>query len=729
MLKRLLAVMALFWLLERTHGQIPLDLLSGPVCGMVDPRTRTQVAISPAFTRVNVVITDAIAQAVVTQTFVNPFDSASEAVYVFPLPDQGSVHGMQYTYRDTLYVAEIMERVKAQQKYDSIRQNGGQAALLLQDRPNIFQQRLANIGARETAHVEIRLSMALKYADGGLELAFPTMIGPRYGSGQPAAAGSWNPPEDRAGQGLQFNVLVRSGVQLESIASPSHVIEVGELEAMRAELTARGVLGAGDQAAAAYTRGVLLKAAQTYPNRDYVLRLKPAGSGQDVSLATYRAPAAAGAGGAEASPGWFMLNLYPDASLFAGARPDLELVLLVDVSGSQAGWPLEREKEIALSLLSRLTPDDDLTVLSFSDAVQYAFGSETPVAATRANVGIAETFVRGLVPMGGTELLAAVNRCLAIPRKSDKRRYYVFLTDGFITNESAILQAIGAHPSQPTIFTFGAGNSLNRFFLEECAKVGNGFATELLQGEPAGPAVEAAWSRIEAPQLSNIRVDFGGLDTSEVIWPVSKALYRGLPYRVCGRFRRGGDFTVTLTAYKDGQPVTFTRPLDAGRTETLSWSVPKLWARERIGRLMLEQGTGEANKADIIALSLEHQVLSAYTAFLASQPQAIPSGGVATEIARRKALPGTSTRFTTTVRGGLLRLEFASPARVKAIQIFDPHGRLLFAYRPGRTFDTLGWIWDGRDAQGRLLSRGRYHVRVLTEAGVMSRTVDWNPSA
>ena len=142
-------------------AQIPLDSLRGPLCGMIDPESKRQVAISPTFTRVNVVVTDAIAQAVVTQRFVNPFRSATEAVYLFPLPDQGAIHGMKYEYRDSLYVAKIMDREKAQAKYDSIKPAGGQAALLLQERPNIFMQRIASMGPGETAYVEIRLSMPL----------------------------------------------------------------------------------------------------------------------------------------------------------------------------------------------------------------------------------------------------------------------------------------------------------------------------------------------------------------------------------------------------------------------------------------------------------------------------------------------------------------------------------------------------------------------------------------
>lgn len=716
---RLLAVITLFWLLDRAHGQIPIEKLRGPVIGMVDPSTKVQVGVSPVFTRVNAIVTDGIAQAVVTQTFVNPFQGASEAVYVFPLPDQGSVHGMRYEYRDSLYVAEIMERAKAEAKYDSIKQSGGQAALLIQDRPNVFQQRIANIGAGETAYVEIRLSMALKYIDGEMELAFPTMIGPRYGTGIPTSAGTWNPPEERDGPGFQFNILIESGVDLSGISSPSHPVEVGSLDIMRRALVERHVMGAEAKSTALFNRGVMLKTQNTYPNRDFVLRMKRAATAHDFSVASYRDTK---------GQGYFMVSLFPDPALFEGRRPDMDIVLLVDVSGSQSGWPLEREKEIALNIFSRLTPADNLSVLSFSNDVAYAFGSESPRPATRENLATAETFVRGLVPLGGTELLGAVQRSLAVPSDADKKRYYIFLTDGFITNEAAILEAVRAHPSQPTIFTFGAGNNLNRFFLEECAKVGDGFAVPLVQGDAVGPAVESAWSRIESPQLENIQADFGTLQVNDEIYPVSRKLYRGLPFTVFGKYDRGGTYTMTLTADKAGKPFTLTRPVTFAAEATLSWSVPKLWARERIGRLVLGQGTSESNKAAIIQVSIEHQVLSQYTAFLASKPQLAADRPISSAVEGRTPSLARPAEFRLTARSGLLFLEWAAPEAVMAIRVFDARGRLLFEHRPFARLLLSRWVWDGRDSRGKALGRGRYLVSVQTARGIRSEWVAWNPT-
>jgi len=721
--------LAFFLIASAARADIPLDSLHGPMCGMIDPDTKQQVAISPSFTRVNVVITDAVAQAVVTQRFVNPFRAKSETVYLFPLPDAGAIHGMKYQYHDSLYVAQIMDKDKAQAKYDSIKQSGGQAALLLQEKPNIFMQRIASIGPGETAFVEIRLTMPLKYLDGELELAFPTRIGPRY---QPAgvapkksaaaATSPWNPPEDRSGPEFEFNVLIQSGVDLSSIYSPTHPIQVGDLAAMRKALEDRQVITAGDAPSLAFARGMLLQTATTYPNRDFVLRMKrAAAAASDFSVALSKD---------DKGQGYFMLNLYPDTAAFSGKRGPLEVIVLVDVSGSQMGWPLDREKEISLNILSHLTPADNVDVLSFSDNVAYAFGNETPVPATSQNVATAENFIRGLSIQGGTELRAAVQKVLAVPSDGSKKRIFVFLTDGFITDEESIVADIAANPSKPTIFTFGAGDNLNRSFLEECAKVGNGFATPLLSTDATGPLVEAAWQRIESPALTDITVDFGGLGASDVLAPVSNTLYRGMPYTVTGKFAESGLHTVTLTAQRQGTAVTMTRSIDFGAESALSWGIPKLWARRKIEQLTLAQGNTESNKSAIIQVSQDFQVLSQYTAFLASQAQAVTPGntigiGPATGLAEAR---GTMLYYDLTVRGSMLFLDWKAPVDVQSIRIYDLHGRMLFEYKPAAGAPAIGrWVWDGRDSLGRTLGKGRYVIAVQTRSGMRSQAFDWTP--
>src|SRR6185436_14461061 len=95
----------------------------------------------------------------VTQTFENPYDEAIDAVYVFPLGDGAAV---------TSYAIVIGERTVAGEikKKDEARAQGHTAALLEQEKRNIFRQRIANIAPHEAIKVRMQYIELLDYADG-----------------------------------------------------------------------------------------------------------------------------------------------------------------------------------------------------------------------------------------------------------------------------------------------------------------------------------------------------------------------------------------------------------------------------------------------------------------------------------------------------------------------------------------------------------------------------------
>lgn len=698
------------WGSVAAFGQIPVELLRGSVLGISSSVSGPQKILPPLNTRVNIVVTDAVAQAVVTQIFLPPEGGASEAVFYFPLPEQGSVNGMRYAVGSAAYVAKIMEKEKAEARYDSLVKNGGQGAMTLQHKPNVFEHRLATLKPGIPVTVEVRVSWPLKYVDGELEVAFPTHLAT-------ATVGGFNPPENRAGPSLQVNVLLQSGVDFSGIYSPSHLVRAGTVEALKADMVAGGLMEADQTFASPFVRGVLFRPVDTYPNRDYVLRLRRAQTAPEFSLATYRDAK---------GQGYFYLNLYPDVNLFTGSRPDLELILMVDATESQAGWPMDRQKEIALNLLSRLTERDKVTLFAFGGGRVSAppdWVDRGPKTAGRAVIAQAETFLRTLVPAGEASFLEPLTQVLGLAPTPGKKRLYVFLTDGQVADAGPILTALSEHATRPTVFVFGTGNNLSRGFMEDCAAIGNGFAVEVMEWDATGPQVEASWERLAAAQLENIQVDFGGMEVTETHHPVSRVLYRGLPYQMTGKYAAGGSFTVTLSADRAGKPVSYARTLQVASGETSAWAVPKLWARERIGRLMQDQAGTLANRSTIVALSLEHEVLSAYTAFLAAAAEKESSIPSAIRPVRGGAVPAWSFE----VRAGYLNLFWKTPAAVATIRIHDLHGRLVHEFRPAGGV-LAAWSWDGRDSRGRYLERGRYLVSVRGVDGMRSRSFDWNPA-
>ncbi len=86
-----------------------------------------------------------VSSVTVTQEFENPFGEPVEAVYVFPLPDDAAVDEMTLSAGERVIRAQIQKREVARRMYEEAKQQGRRAALLDQERPNIFTQSVANL--------------------------------------------------------------------------------------------------------------------------------------------------------------------------------------------------------------------------------------------------------------------------------------------------------------------------------------------------------------------------------------------------------------------------------------------------------------------------------------------------------------------------------------------------------------------------------------------------------
>ena len=699
----------------------------GPVrCEIRDSASGLQYSLAPENTLVNALITDGVAQVHMVQTFVNPFGSRVQASYVFPLPHQGSVHGMTYVTNGMMYSAKIMERAAAQAMFDSIQSAGGIAALLLQLKPNIFSQSLANIGPYDTVKVVIDLSMPLKYTSGTYEFAFPTMVGDRCcNSGTSPIYGTitgWNPPADIDGPRIQFNVAIQSGFDFTNVTSPTHPIDVETFALTRSTLIERGVIRSEADIVQPYTSSVMLLDVATYPNSDFVLQFSRRSQGKTFTSSSF-----ADTSGIR----YFMLNMLPDESALSGERGDLDVMLLVDVSGSQAGWPLQKEIEVARNIVSRLRATDRLCLMEF-DTYQYVAFPDTMRPATVANLGLADQWLNVDRGGGSTELLQAVQAITSIPNPEGKQRIYVFLTDGFITNEEAILSYLQAQNPVPTVMTFGAGNNLNRYFLDEAAATGGGFSTELTSGTDVPAAVDLAWAKLSSPQLTDISLDFGGMAVFDTLLPSARSLFKGQLFTAYGKTRATGLQTVTLNGKVNGTPVSFQKTINLNNENVGSWVVPKLWAREKIRKLELVDNSGTSRKDSIIQVSVEHQVLSKYTAFLAYQAvtydasvnlqYSMMAGAALSETkSPRQSLGRFSwAGFQLARNVGEVRFTWDNGAEVEELKVFDLHGNLLFQWKKvqGQASEA---VWHANSATQARLMRGNLIVQVKTSQGMLRK--------
>jgi Ca-activated chloride channel family protein len=135
--------------------------------------------------QVSMEISGITARVKVEQHFVNSDERWIEAVYVFPLPDESSVDHLRLRVGERLLEGQIMEKEEARKTHEKAKEEGRKSSLLVQNRPNIFTTRVANIGPGEEVIVEIEYQQTVRFADGVFSLRFPLVVGPRYIPGRP----------------------------------------------------------------------------------------------------------------------------------------------------------------------------------------------------------------------------------------------------------------------------------------------------------------------------------------------------------------------------------------------------------------------------------------------------------------------------------------------------------------------------------------------------------------
>ncbi|MEE8468787.1 MAG: VIT domain-containing protein, partial [Planctomycetota bacterium] len=391
--------------------------VQAPGCGGMLTRVEQRTVVVPlAHTEVSGRVFGDLASIEVRQEFENPFDVPIEAVYVFPLPQSAAVSDFLMTIGDRTIRGVVREREEATRIYEAARAQGITASLLTQERANIFTQKVANIAPGAGIDVSIEYFHVLPYRDGWYELVFPMVVGPRYNppastdgigavslasrdsSGQTVEV-PYLRAHERNGHDIGLTLEIDAGVPLEGLECTSHAVEVERPSAERAR--------------------VKLAALDSLPNRDFVLRYKAAGSAVRTSLSTY----------VRDGEGWFRMTVLPPAALTSLPSRPLEMIFVVDCSGSMDGRPLEQAKLAILEALKRLRPEDSFEVIRFSN--QAAGLSRNPLPASSANVQHGIRFVNSLTANGGTQMIQGIRAALRHPGDPERLRVVTFLTDGY----------------------------------------------------------------------------------------------------------------------------------------------------------------------------------------------------------------------------------------------------------------------------------------------------------
>ncbi len=585
----------------------------------------------------------------VTQTFKNPLNKPIEAVYIFPLPANAAVDAMVMKIGNREIRAKIEQRDKAKKIYEQAKSSGQRAALLEQERPNIFTQSVANIMPGDKIEINISYVQELKYSDGEYEFVFPMVVGPRY---IPGSSPSYNvdtpseiqpvrkeekvklekeqsgtgwavdtdrvpdasritpivmPPGRRAGHDIGIKVTIESPFALEKISSVLHKIDVAKTK----------------NAEPPYKAIVTLKKEDNIPNKDFILKYTVAGNKIAEGLVYHMSPK---------NGGFFSLVLQPPQRPSDNEITPKEMIFVIDSSGSQSGWPLAKAVETMKHCIDNMNSDDTFNLFDFSNQTIKVF--DKPVANNETNRQKAKDFLSSKIGGGGTEMLPAVLEALQLKEDPKRLRIVCFMTDGYVGNDMEIISSIKKNLGNARLFSFGTGNSVNRYLIDKMAEAGRGEAEIVTLNRDGEEVADAFQKKIGTPLMTDISVDWGNLGVTEVFPNNHPDLFSGKPLIFTGRYSKASSGDITVKGFIAKKPFSKKIKADFPSVNKENDVLSSLWARKKIESIMdtdlerIQRGEpSDEAKKDITDLGLAYNLVTQFTSFVAVEDKVVNKDG------------------------------------------------------------------------------------------------------
>jgi Ca-activated chloride channel family protein len=568
--------------------------------------------VSPSLkTDVKINVTGVVARTQLSQTFKNDSKEWLNALYVFPLPDNAAIDHLQMQIGERIIEGQIKEKNQAKKIYAQAKQEGKKASLIVQQRPNLFTNSIANIGPGESIIITIEYQQTLAYEQAAYQLRFPMTVSPRYYPPASATNTSSEIGTDTQttyaapatiAEDINIEVTLQAGLAVRKLHSEFHDIKTHE--------SAEG-------------HYVIRLAKQVIANQDFVLSWQPE-LGSTAKVAHFQQYLNGQQFG--------LLMIYPpDLATQTVQELDREVIFVLDTSGSMSGESLNQAKRALLLALSELKAKDRFNVIEFNSYAQNLWQDSKP--ATLAAITEARNFIVNLSANGSTEMASALNLAL---KQQDKQvaagiRQVVFITDGSVGNEESLMSLISEKLHNSRLFTVGIGSAPNSYFMTEAALMGKGTYTYIGAIEQVQSKMQALLTKLANPALTDIQLminnELASLQTDIEFYPrVISDLYLGEPLVLSYRQSTPDITQANLSLQGRYQQAPWTLPITTSQSNRQS-GLNVLWAREKISQLSrdqrkaamdnIESTQAEYFKQQITQTALQHHLVSQYTSLVA----------------------------------------------------------------------------------------------------------------
>ncbi|MBI2931461.1 MAG: hypothetical protein HYY16_07395, partial [Planctomycetes bacterium] len=524
---------------------------------------------------VTVDIRDQIARTEIEESFINTTDRRLEGVFYFPLPQDASISGFGMWIGDELVHADIVEKQRAREIYETILSERRDPGLLEWTGGNIFKARVFPIDREK--RIKISYTEVLPKTGGAY----------RYFYRLQSEMLRLHPLKK-----LKIDVKIHSQEALQSVTCPSHDCRIATTES-----SAR----------------VEFEAGEYVPDRDFEVRVAPKRETPPISVVTHR----------RGNDGTFLMFINPIERDTESRAEPLTLLVMADTSGSMAGAPREAQLAFVEALLSSLSEKDRFNLLTCDVTSGWAF--EQPRENTKENREAALGVLEKRHPLGWSDLDQAFDSVLQRVQEGD---HVVYVGDGAITTGDAhpvaFAKRLRRRYQVGTFHAVAPGSSYESVVLKTIAECGGGSWRVVGGGQDPAQAADRLLREIASPGLRGARLSFTGVPVAAVYPEMLPNLPSDMQQIIVGRYDPTAGAAlgkVTVRGTLDGKPVEHGGEFVLGAADAGNSFIPRLWARHHLDHLLAQGDTPEIRDR-IIALSEDYQIITPYTSFLVLESDA-----------------------------------------------------------------------------------------------------------
>jgi Ca-activated chloride channel family protein len=548
---------------------------------------------------VTAVLHDLLAEVTMCQAYRNEEQGSIEAVYTFPLPLDAVLLELQVELGGRVLKGVVVEKKAAEEKYEDAVAAGDAAVMLEQLEPGLYTMNVGNLLPGESAVITFTWSILYRWAGERLRLFIPTTVGPRFGNSPHAphqAPESSLEVENRFSLRMEIFGALRDA----QFTCPSHQVSFTRLaEKLVIELSQ-------PQAAPL-----------TAMDRDFVLGVKALKASRSFALS-----------GVDGDGVAAVASFQPFFPGFRQPRP-LNLLIVVDCSGSMQGASIEQAKKALEGILDALEPADSVALIAFGNSTHALWDQLTEC--TAANRATARHFASQLAAnMGGTEIAKALLAAYRVIGETAAAEI-LLVTDGLVNQWKPVVDQ--ARASGHRIFTVGVGTAVSEAFVRELAARTGGECELVAPREDMADRIVRHFERMRAPRARRVVVQ----------WPEGAS---GVAPSTLGAVF-DGDTVVSSARFPSGQlvrPVALEIETETGETfrQELTIPAPQPPAEGQISTVARFAASLRLRDLDALAgltTALRYRLVSPYTNWLVVAER--PEGLKAHDIPALRKVPQT----------------------------------------------------------------------------------------